>query len=141
MNIQPSVIIWTVVCFTLLMLILRNGVFKPVLKTLDKRRGRLDAARAKKADYSRRERELEESLVKAEAAMAEEKANRVKAAVAAIQADEKNRAKLAQRKCLEELEAYREELGRDRDGIIKTVGPQMKEVADIFAQKITSDKA
>mgnify|MGYP002517687712 CR=1 FL=1 len=36
MNIQISVIIWTVICFVALMLILRNLLFKPLLDVMDK---------------------------------------------------------------------------------------------------------
>ena len=45
MNIQLSVIVWTVICFVLLRLILKNLLFKPVLQVIDSRREKIDAAK------------------------------------------------------------------------------------------------
>ena len=50
MTIQISVVIWTIICFVLLMLILNNLLFKPVLDIMDKRREKIAAAKAKKAE-------------------------------------------------------------------------------------------
>ena len=50
MNIQPSVIIWTVICFLLLMVILKNLLFKPVLTILDKRKEKIASAEQKLRD-------------------------------------------------------------------------------------------
>ena len=50
MNIQPSVIVWTVICFLLLMIILKNLLFAPVLKMLDSRKEKVDAADKKLRD-------------------------------------------------------------------------------------------
>ena len=44
MSIQPSVIVWTVICFLLLMIILKNLLFTPVLKMLDSRKEKVEAA-------------------------------------------------------------------------------------------------
>ena len=50
MNIQPSVIVWTVICFLLLMIILKNLLFTPVLKMLDSRKEKVEAADKKLRD-------------------------------------------------------------------------------------------
>ena len=50
MNIQPSVIVWTVICFLLLTVILKNLLFKPVLEVLDKRKEKVDSAEQKLRD-------------------------------------------------------------------------------------------
>lgn len=47
MTIQLSVTVWTVICFILLMLILNNLLFKPVLKLMDRRKERIDNAAKK----------------------------------------------------------------------------------------------
>lgn len=36
MNIQPSVMVWTVICFLILTVILKNLLFTPLLKIMDK---------------------------------------------------------------------------------------------------------
>ena len=53
MNIQISVVIWTVICFMILMLILKNLLFAPVLRMLDSRKEKIDAAMKKKAEIER----------------------------------------------------------------------------------------
>ena len=62
MNIQISVVIWTVICFALLMVILRNLLFKPLLKVMDERSVRLENARKKKSEIDEAIREQEEKL-------------------------------------------------------------------------------
>ena len=54
MNFQLSVIIWTVICFLILMAILKNLLFEPVLKVLDGRKEKLEAARAKRAETEKK---------------------------------------------------------------------------------------
>lgn len=49
MSIQLSVIIWTVICFFVLILILDNLLFKPMLELMDSRKEKIESARAKKA--------------------------------------------------------------------------------------------
>ena len=48
MNIQPSVAVWTIICFILLMIVLRNLLFKPVLSLLDRRKEIMAQAEKKK---------------------------------------------------------------------------------------------
>ena len=139
-NIQPSVIIWTVICFCLLMLILSNWFLRPVLKVLDQRRKKLEGARAKKAEYdelaNQQAKELEEKRQEhkraLEAAAKEE--------VAFIQANEKNELKLAHTKSLENIDAYREELENNHRQIVEDLTPKMCEVAEIFVKQIISDR-
>ena len=50
MNIQPSVLIWTIICFCLFMLILNNLLFKPMLKFMDERNERIERGRMKKIE-------------------------------------------------------------------------------------------
>jgi len=49
-NIQPSVLIWTIICFCLFMLILNNLLFKPMLKFMDERNERIERGRMKKIE-------------------------------------------------------------------------------------------
>lgn len=50
MNIQISVIIWTVICFALLFIVLSKLLFKPVLKVMDDRNKKIESAKKRKAD-------------------------------------------------------------------------------------------
>ena len=67
MEIQLSVIIWTVICFLLLMLILKKLLFTPILKMLDGREEKIEAARKKKAEIERLTAENEEYISKQKA--------------------------------------------------------------------------
>ena len=48
MTIQPSVLIWTIICFLALFLILRKFLFGPVLTVMDERNGKIEKDKAEK---------------------------------------------------------------------------------------------
>ena len=73
MTIQISIAIWTVICFILLMIILRNFLFKPVLKVLDDRRQRLENARLKEKEQIRKAEENKALILKQQAEYAQKK--------------------------------------------------------------------
>ena len=76
MSIQISVIIWTVICFLLLMLILHNWLFKPVLDVMEKRRNRIEKAKEKQLEVQRLTEEYEKKLQEHKLAfLKEQKAN------------------------------------------------------------------
>ena len=139
-NIQLSVIIWTVICFFLLVLIVSKLLLKPVLEILDKRRKNLEDARAKEAEYARLVEEQAKELEKkaAERKLALEAA--AKEEVAFIQANEKNELKQAHTESLENINAYRQELERNHRQIVDSLSTQMEEVAEIFVKQIISDR-
>ena len=76
MNIQPSVIVWTVICFLLLMVILKNLLFTPILRMLDSRKAKIEAADKKLKDIERitleNEKRIAEEKIRAEAAEQEQ---------------------------------------------------------------------
>jgi F-type H+-transporting ATPase subunit b len=139
-NIQLSVIIWTVICFFLLVLIVSKLLLKPVLEILDKRRKNLEDARAKEAEYAKlaeyQAKELEQKM--AERKLALEAA--AKEEVAFIQANEKNDLKQAHTESLENIDSYRRELEKNHSQIVDALSTQMEEVAEIFVKQIISDR-
>lgn len=62
MTIQPSIIIWTLISFCLLMLILDRLLFRPMLSFMDERNERIEAAQKKREEDERVLREAEEEL-------------------------------------------------------------------------------
>ena len=50
MSISLSDIIWTIICFSLFMLILNGLIIKPVIKLMDARRSKVENARSRKAE-------------------------------------------------------------------------------------------
>ena len=53
MTVQLPILLWTVICFCLLMLILHRFLFTPMLSFMDKRQERIDRAARKKEEYTR----------------------------------------------------------------------------------------
>ena len=130
MNIQISVVVWTVICFLLLMLILKNLLFKPVLKMLDNRKEKIEGARekitAENEEYIQKQREFDIEVHKKEA---KEQAQK-------IQSEGKKEIEAAQRKSLDEINAYRESIIDEYEDIVKSVAPEMETAAAIFAKNI-----
>ncbi len=140
MSIQPSVIIWTIVCFLILMVILKNLLFKPVLNVMDSRKEKIDAAENKIKEIesitAENERRLNEEKERAEA----ESVVQAKLKVQQIQSNGKKEIELAQRKCLSDIEEYRKDITEEYDKIVYSVAPKMETAAAIFAKKIISDR-
>ena len=78
MTIQLSVSIWTIICFLLLMLILRNLLFQPILEVMDARKMRIEKAAQKKAENEKRKNESEAMLVEKEKVFYEEQKQQIK---------------------------------------------------------------
>ena len=140
MSIQPSVLVWTVICFLLLMIILKNLLFTPVLKMLDSRKEKVDAAEKKLRDIesiaAENERRFAAEKERAEAesiALAKEK-------VQQIQSQGKKEIENARRKCLSDIEEYRRGITGEYNKIVDSVAPKMETAAAIFAKNIISDR-
>lgn len=139
MNIQPSVIIWTVICFSLMMLVLDRLLFRPVLAVLDSRRERLTEARQKKADMEKQITEQRERCEMLRLERAEQKNAHIQQALEQIQAKEKTVLKDAHRECLLRIDVYREQREKELEEILTAVSPKMAEVAEMFAERVASD--
>jgi len=62
MTIQPSILLWTLISFCLLMLILDRLLFRPMLSFMDARNERIEAAMRKKDENERALSEAEAEL-------------------------------------------------------------------------------
>lgn len=140
MNFQPSVIIWTVICFLLLTVILRNLLFAPVLKILDERNERIEAAKGKKAEIEKLTRENEEYLAAEREKELKKKSDEAKELAFKIQSDGKREIDFAQRQCLAEIEKYREDIADEHRQIVASVAPKMETAAAIFAKNIITHR-
>lgn len=140
MNIQPSVIVWTVICFLLLMVILKNLLFTPILRMLDSRKAKIEAADKKLKDIERitleNEKRIAEEKIRAEA----ESIAAAKETVQQIQLKGKKEIENAQRKCLSDIEEYRQGITGEYDKIVYSVAPKMETAAAIFAKNIISNR-
>ena len=57
MTIQPSVVIWTILCFTALYFILKYLLFRPILSLMDQRQKKIDDAKASREATARQQEE------------------------------------------------------------------------------------
>lgn len=140
MSIQPSVVVWTVICFVLLMFILKNLLFKPVLEVLDKRKEKIDAASKKLRDIESITAENERRLASEKARAEAESVAAAKEKVQQIQSQGKKEIQNAQRKCLSDIDEYRNGITEEYDKIVYSVAPKMETAAAIFAKNIISNR-
>ncbi len=136
MSIQISIVIWTVICFLVLMLILKNLLFKPVLEVLDKRREKIAHAQAKKAEEERLIAEHQQMLEAKKAALAREQEKQIKAEAEKIRQDSKQTIEQAKQARLQEMEEYRIKTAKDHDEIRAALSLHTKKLAASFADKI-----
>ena len=140
MSIQPSVVVWTVICFVLLMVILKNLLFKPVLEVLDKRKEKIDAAAKKLRDIESITAENERQRASEKARAEAESVAAAKEKVQQIQSQGKKEIQNAQRKCLSDIDEYRNGITEEYDKIVYSVAPKMETAAAIFAKNIISNR-
>lgn len=140
MNIQFSVVIWTVICFSVLMLILHNLLFKPVLALFDRRREKIEAAQRKKAEDERILEEHQKMLAEKKAEALQMQKEQLANAIVQIQSDNKKQMEYAKKEHLKNVEAYREDIQKEYARIIKALTPQMQKAADALAERIITHK-
>lgn len=140
MNIQPSVIIWTVICFLLLMLILDRLLFRPVTGVLEERKRRLSEARLKTAEAKRVKEEQRAEAERLRLEQSREKRALIQSTLEEIQANEKILLKDAHNECLMRIDVYREQREKELEEILSAVSPKMEKVAELFAERIASSK-
>lgn len=140
MTIQISIAIWTVICFILLMIILRNFLFKPVLKVLDDRKRRLEKARLKEKEQIKIAKENEMFILTQKAEFAKKKEQLAKEAADNINAQGKLQIEEAQKKRISDVDKYRASMDESYKQIISTASVEMNKVAEIFALKIISHR-
>lgn len=139
MTIQLSVTVWTVICFCLLMLILHNLLFKPVLKVMDDRRERIEKARLKKEEQKKLEEEQKLLLEEKEKAFAEANKKQVKEQVTAIRAEYKSAVEEAQDERIRLVDDYRIKAEEEHCEILRTLSVHSNELALYFAESLIKE--
>ena len=119
MTIQLSVSIWTIICFLLLMLILRNLLFQPILEVMDARKMRIEKAAQKKAENEKRKNEYEAMLVEKEKVFYEEQKKQIKEEIEVIRLNTKKELKEAKEERLRLVDAYRVKAKEEQEEIMK----------------------
>ena len=140
MNIQLSVVIWTVICFSVLMLVLHNLLFKPVLALFDRRKEKIEAANKKKAENERCKEERKKLLEEQNALALKKQKEEKSKTIAQIQSDNKKQMEDAKKEHLESVEAYRNKIQTEYNRMIQGLAPEMQYVAEALAERIISHK-
>ncbi len=136
MTIQISVTIWTVICFVLLMIILNNLLFKPLLSVMDKRREKIAAAKAKKTDYESLLAENERLLAEKKAEHKASEKNLIKERVEKVRSDQKKAVEAAKEVRLKKLDESREKTDAEETEILSKLSAHSEELAVMLADRI-----
>lgn len=129
MTIEPSLIVWTVLCFLALVLILKKLLFQPMLTFMDTRNAKIEAARKAKED-TRTEYEAEARRLADERA-AQEAQLRQSGAKALEQAQEELRRETTQKRAeaAQRLAENRAVLAEESERITRELEPQLSGLA------------
>lgn len=135
MTIQLPVLIWTVICFLLLMLILDRLLFRPMLSFMDERKARIDRA-AEKAAAEKMLAEAEEKrrndAIEAEKLLAAEKED----LLAAAASHAKEIVETAQKTKEKRIDAYEAVLADEADSLCAELDRKLGTAADTLVSKI-----
>ena len=136
MTIQLSVLVWTIICFVLLMLILHHLLFQPVLKVMDDRKARIQNAAKKKAECERIAKQNAAALQEKEAARVAEMRRQIKAQIEAIRLDVKKAVEAANDERLRAVDSFRQQAEDERVEILITLSAHAAELAVAFAESV-----
>lgn len=129
MTIEPSLIVWTVLCFLALVLILKKLLFQPMLTFMDARNAKIEAARKAKenarAEYEAETRRLAEERAAQDAQLRQSGAEALeRAQEELLRRTAEKRAEAAQR-----LEENRAALAEESERISSKLEPQLSDLA------------
>lgn len=136
MEIQISVIIWTIICFVVLMVILRNLLFKPLFKVMDQRSERLVKARKKKAEIEELVREHEEKVAAQQEQYLENQKKEIAEKLSAIEDESKDAVIRARKKRIDDVEAFRVATAEECEKAVNDVSANAKNIAEAFARQV-----
>ncbi|MBR6109374.1 MAG: hypothetical protein IKQ36_06515 [Clostridia bacterium] len=136
-NIQPSLIIWTVICFGLLMLVLDRLLFRPLLKLMDERKERAESARRMagqaKVELEARESELALSREAERQRLLKEASEKAEA----FRRDSEAELRALSRELEERVARNREEAAKLTDEALADVSASLDGFASDYAQMLT----
>ena len=129
MTIEPSLIVWTVLCFLALVLILKKLLFQPMLTVMDTRNAKIEAARKAKEDarteYEEQARRLADERAAQEAQLRQSGAEALEHAQEELRRETtQKRAEAAQR-----LAENRAALAEESERITRELEPQLSDLA------------
>ena len=139
MNIQISVSVWTIICFVLMMLILHNLLFKPVLELMDKRKERVKNARDKKEELERMAKEQEEEMLEKQIAARNEQQKKIESKIESVRTDSKKKIEEAREARLREFDEYHVRTDKEHEEILRELNVHVRELAALFAESLIKE--
>ena len=138
MNIQLPVVIWTVICFLVLMLILKFLLFGPVLSVLDKRKEKIRLASEKKAQIDALNKEYGQriEILKEDAKIQRE--NYIKGELKLIRVKNKTDIDEAKAARFSLVEEYKLRTETEKEEIKQQFSSSAQEIAKVFADRLIS---
>lgn len=138
MNIQLPVVLWTVICFLLLMLILKNLLFKPIFRVMEQRKEKIAKANEKKAEIERftEEHEKRMEILRADAEI--QKQNLIKSELELIRAKNKSETEKMKAARLKNVEEYKLTAEKEKEAIIDSFNKSSDEIVRAFADRLIS---
>ncbi len=138
MTIQLSVLVWTVICFCLLMLILNNLLFKPMLTFMDKRKEKIDAAQKRKAEIEKSEREYAENLESRREKFLLDEAKRAEEAINSAMKKADEMEKTAELENEKRIELAKADVEIEKSELSEKLDESVEELAQAFVTRIVS---
>ena len=136
MNIQLPVVLWTVICFLLLMLILKNLLFKPVFAVLDQRKKKLEQAQKKQEaiDAVIKEHEARLALFEEDAKIQRE--NYIKSELKLIKIKSRTELEEAKNGRAARLDEARKNAEAEKEAIRSSFRESSDEIVKAFAKRL-----
>ncbi len=136
MTIQLSVVVWTVINFSLLMVILHHLLFKPVLRVLDQRKQRIQAAHEKKAAAEQQASAHRAMLLEQQATEQRQHQQQLRETLEAFRVQSKHVIDTAQDERLARVEQYRAQAEIEQNKILDALDGHAAELASTFADSV-----
>ena len=136
MSIQISVVVWTLICFAVLYLVLRNLLFKPMLSVMDQRKKKIEDASAAKEEAERLlEKKRLEALAEQEA-LSRKAAEEEKLEAEQVRLEGKKLIEDAKRERITIVEDYRAKTEADYETDMATAAAELDTIADRFLARL-----
>lgn len=138
MNIQVSVLIWTIICFCLLMLILNKLLFTPILAVMDQRQERIRRGREKQSADAEAYAAAQTAMEQAREDIRKQQAQAMARTVDEAQARADAQVAEARAAGTREVEAYRQQLMAERQALKTKLDARLDSLAATFANRLAS---
>lgn len=138
MTIQLPVLLWTVICFCLLVFILNHFLFKPMLVFMDRRQEKIDRAARKKEEHARALAEAETAMAAFRAEEERHMAERIQTEIAGAKREAEDLVTITHRKQNQNLDLHVAELELESKEIETVMDTRLEELAKLYVSTLLS---